>query len=85
MRKFLVLLCIALLWVVPVSAQLFRYLDTNDGLSSRRVISLEKDRREYMWFLTHEGIDKYDGKQFVHYKLIDDDQSIPKSTCHTNR
>lgn len=76
MRKFLVLLCIALLWVVPVSAQLFRYLDTNDGLSSRRVISLEKDRREYMWFLTHEGIDKYDGKQFVHYKLIDDDQSI---------
>ena len=76
MRRFLVLLCVALLWVVPTSAQLFRYLDTHDGLSSRRVISVEKDKRGYMWFLTHEGIDKYNGKQYIHYKLTDGEQTF---------
>ncbi len=74
MRRFLVLLCVALLCAVPTSAQLFRYLDTHDGLSSRRVISVEKDKRGYMWFLTHEGIDKYNGKQYIHYKLTDGEQ-----------
>ncbi len=76
MRRFLVLLCLALLWMFPASAQLFRYLDTQNGLSSRRVISVEKDRRGYMWFLTHEGIDKYNGKQYVHYKLTDEGQIL---------
>lgn len=76
MRRFLVLLCLALLCMLPTSAQLFRYLDTQDGLSSRRVISVEKDRRGYMWFLTHEGIDKYNGKQYIHYKLKEDEQTL---------
>ena len=34
------------------SAQLYRYLDTKQGLSSRRVIAVEKDQKGYMWFLT---------------------------------
>lgn len=76
MRRILVLLCAALLWAAPASAQLFRYLDTHDGLSSRRVIAVEKDKRGYMWFLTHEGIDKYNGKQYVHYKLTEDEQIL---------
>ena len=76
MRRFLVLLCVALLWAVPTSAQFFKYLDTQDGLSSRRVLSIEKDKKGYMWFLTHEGIDKYNGKQYVHYKLMDKDKII---------
>lgn len=76
MRRILVLLCIALLWVVPASAQFFKYLDTQDGLSSRRVLSIKKDKKGYMWFLTHEGVDKYNGKQYVHYKLKDGDKII---------
>ena len=76
MRRFLVWLFTAILAVLPSSAQLFKYLDTQDGLSNRRVISIEKDKKGYMWFLTHEGVDKYNGKQYKHYKLSDGEQII---------
>ena len=52
------------------SAQLYRYLSTENGLSSRRVISVEQDHKGYMWFLTQEGLDRYNGKQYVHYQLF---------------
>ena len=58
------------------SAQLYRYLSTQDGLSSRRVIAVEKDYKGYMWFLTQEGIDRYNGKQYVHYELFAEGQAV---------
>ena len=70
MKKNIILLLIMLcLGVVHAYAQLYRYLETEDGLSSRRVISIGKDLKGYMWFLTLEGIDRYNGKQYKHYKL----------------
>lgn len=74
MRRFLVLLCAALLGTIVAPAQSFKYLDTQNGLSSRRVIAVEKDYKGFMWFLTHEGIDKFNGKQFTHYKLEEGDR-----------
>ena len=76
MRKHLALLCATLLVAIQTSAQLFNYLDTQDGLRSRRFISIEKDSKGYMWFLTNEGADRYNGKQYKHYKLIDGEQNI---------
>lgn len=29
-----------------------------------------------MWFLTHEGVDRYDGKEFKRYKLMDDGEEL---------
>ena len=68
-RSLLLLLIMICLGVIHAPAQLYRYLETEDGLSSRRVISIEKDLKGHMWFLTHEGIDRYNGKQNKHYKL----------------
>ena len=61
---------------VSVSAQSFRYLDTEDGLTSRRVIAIEKDKTGFMWFLTQEGVDRYNGKQYTHYQLSDGNNII---------
>ena len=61
---------------VTASAQLYRYLDTKQGLSSRRVIAVEKDQKGYMWFLTQEGVDRYNGKQFTNYTLSDGNRII---------
>ena len=58
------------------SAQLYRYLDTKQGLSSRRVIAVEKDQKGYMWFLTQEGVDRYNGKQFTNYTLSDGTHTV---------
>ena len=80
-----ILLFILILWgAVSASAQLYRYLDTNQGLSSRRVIAIEKDAKGYMWFLTHEGVDRYNGKQFTHYPLSDGNRFIqqPPNLSH---
>ena len=62
--------------VISASPQLYRYIGTEEGLSSRRVISVRKDAKGYMWFLTQEGVDRYNGKQYVHYKLSDEDKTI---------
>lgn len=35
-----------------------------------------KDRKGYMWFLTHEGIDRYNGKEFKQYKLMDGKEEV---------
>lgn len=69
-RKLFLILTMLCMGTVYAPAQLYRYLGTENGLSSRRVISIRKDLRGYMWFLTHEGIDRYNGKQYVHYPLI---------------
>ena len=84
MKKPILLFILILLGAVSVSAQLYRYLDTNQGLSSRRVIAIEKDTKGYMWFLTHEGVDRYNGKQFIHYPLLDGNKSIqqPPNLSH---
>lgn len=89
MKKNIILLLIMLcLGVVHAYAQLYRYLETEDGLSSRRVISIEKDLKGYMWFLTLEGIDRYNGKQYKHYKLSVNDlptQQFPNlNSLHTD-
>ena len=75
--KKTILSIIILLWgTISASAQLYRYLDTQQGLSSRRVIAVEKDQKGYMWFLTQEGVDRYNGKQFTNYTLMDGNRTI---------
>ena len=52
-------------------AQTFKYIGPEDGLSNRRVYRVQKDQKGFIWFLTREGIDRYDGKKFKNYKLQD--------------
>ena len=50
---------------------IFKYIGPEDGLSNRRVYRVQKDQKGFIWFLTREGIDRYDGKKFKNYKLQD--------------
>lgn len=62
------------LWAcLPIAAQVFKYYGVTDGLSDRRVLSLQKDSTGYMWLLTYTGIDRFDGKNIKHYRLVCDD------------
>lgn len=56
--------------------QTYKYIGVEDGLSNRRVYCIQKDKKGYMWFLTHEGIDRYNGKEFKQYKLIDNGKEL---------
>ena len=66
MKKWLFLI---LLFPLICVAQTYRYLGVEDGLSNRRVYCIQKDKTGYMWFLTHEGIDRYNGKEFKRLSL----------------
>ena len=60
---------IFLLFPILVTAQTYKYIGIEDGLSNRRIFNIQKDAQGYMWFLTNEGMDRYNGKDIKHYKL----------------
>ena len=69
MRKYFILFFILLSF--SLSAQTYKYIGPEEGLSNRRVYQVQKDQKGFMWFLTRQGIDRYDGKKFKYYKLQD--------------
>jgi signal transduction histidine kinase/ligand-binding sensor domain-containing protein/CheY-like chemotaxis protein len=46
----------------------FSHLDRDKGLSQSNVLTILQDVRGFMWFATRDGLNKYDGYQFVVYK-----------------
>jgi ligand-binding sensor domain-containing protein/signal transduction histidine kinase len=46
----------------------FTHLTTNDGLSQGYVTAILQDRRGFMWYATRDGLNRYDGNDFVVYK-----------------
>lgn len=68
-RTTLIITCLLLSFFLPLQAQIFEYIDMDNGLSSRRVLSIQQDKQNYIWILTHKGLDRYNGKQCKHYQL----------------
>lgn len=70
------------LYPILISAQTYKYIGLEDGLSNRRIFNIQKDIQGYMWFLTNEGLDRYDGKDIKHYKLNKEENIIIYSPVH---
>lgn len=51
-----------------LSAQSFRHLGIEDGLSQPSVMRIEQDGLGRMWFGTNEGVNIYDGTRVTTYK-----------------
>ncbi len=56
--------------------QIYKYIGLEDGLNNQKIYHIQKDQRGYMWFLTQEGIDRYDGKHIKHYNFSDDSMTL---------
>ena len=46
----------------------FRHYNLEHGLSNRNVTSVIQDSLGFMWYGTHEGINKFDGYKFIPFK-----------------
>ena len=53
----------------------FKHLTTNDGLSQSHISAILKDKRGFMWFGSEDGLNKYDGYKFTHYKHDPNDKT----------
>ena len=69
--------------VLLVSAQSYTHIGVKQGLSNPKVYSIQKDNKGYMWFLTNDGVDRYNGKDMKTYRLYDEEEDI-KSTYNMN-
>lgn len=76
MKTIFCYILLSLFTLFGLHAQIFEYIGTDNGLSSRRVLSIRQDKQGYMWILTHKGVDRYNGKEFTHYPLLKDGTSI---------
>ena len=64
---------IAILLILGVCStaygEIYKYLGLDDGLSSRNVYAVQQSNGGFMWFLTDNGIDRYDGSEITNYTL----------------
>ncbi|WEK20146.1 MAG: two-component regulator propeller domain-containing protein [Candidatus Pedobacter colombiensis] len=77
MNKFfliVVFLLQSLLAVAQLNSNITRYT-TRDGLSHDGVLCITRDRDGFMWFGTFDGINRFDGHDFVVYKSRPGDSS----------
>jgi diguanylate cyclase (GGDEF)-like protein/PAS domain S-box-containing protein len=55
----------------------FTNISTEQGLSQSYVFSIDQDRQGFLWIATEDGLNRYDGKNFTHYRHhINDKGSI---------
>jgi len=69
------ILVIFLCLTFPLPAQLngkytFRHIDQTDGLLHTTIRGIGQDQRGFMWILTWNGLQRYDGSRFVNYPEI---------------
>lgn len=67
------------IYILLISLNSFKYclaqktdfyrITSDDGLQNNIVFSVVQDNKGFMWFATITGIDRYDGSNFVHYRL----------------
>ncbi len=57
----------------------FRHYSTEDGLSHDGVLCMTRDKEGFMWFGTWDGINRFDGNNFVTYKAKPGDNSSLKN------
>lgn len=65
MRRILLLICLFVILVTPAVAQLYQYLDTQNGLSSRRVLSIRKDKKG-LYVVSHSRRNRQVQRKTIH-------------------
>lgn len=46
----------------------YKYLTVDNGLSSSTIMCIYQDHKGFIWIGTYDGLNRYDGSSFLHYK-----------------
>ncbi|WP_430809545.1 MULTISPECIES: ATP-binding protein [unclassified Carboxylicivirga] len=55
----------------------FDQISVDEGLKNSRVVSVIQDKEGFMWLATHNGLDKFNGADIMHYSLSSPDGLYP--------
>ncbi|HTD95069.1 MAG TPA: two-component regulator propeller domain-containing protein, partial [Chitinophagaceae bacterium] len=55
----------------------FRNININEGLSQSSVVDIAVDKTGFLWFATQDGLNRYDGKEFLVFNKLFDDVTTP--------
>ncbi|RYY38097.1 MAG: sensor histidine kinase [Sphingobacteriaceae bacterium] len=69
---FFLLLSCGYAWGQPIY---FRHYQVENGLANNTVFSVFQDSRQFMWFGTKEGLNRFDGSVFKTFNMLQDKQS----------
>ena len=58
------------------NAGICKHVSGNGETDNRSIFRIQQDVCGYMWFLTYNGINRYDGTSLKHYDLQADNDSI---------
>ena len=62
----------------------FQQFTTSDGLSQSYVFSIVQDKNGFIWFATADGLNRYDGFEFVYYRHnVQDPNSVAGNFIRT--
>jgi ligand-binding sensor domain-containing protein len=67
--------CISALSVSLAQQIKFEHVTTDDGLSQNSVVSIAQDSLGFLWFATQDGLNKYDGSNFIKYEVFFKDET----------
>ncbi len=67
MKKALLSLLACLPLLLPAQFYSVKQLGLREGLSNNHVVSIAQDKKGFLWFATEEGLNRFDGIQFIPY------------------
>jgi len=74
-RTLLVSLVLSCLFPLKAQDVSFRHLTVEDGLSQNTINCIYQDHYGFMWFGTQDGLNCYDGYEFLTYRSVPEDST----------
>ncbi|MBV5281602.1 MAG: response regulator [Paludibacter sp.] len=84
MKKILLLTIFVLLGAIPSWSLPYKinYLTADDGLSRNLVTQIFRDSHGFMWIATSNGLDRYDGYDFIHFNSRNSGNALQSDNVH---
>jgi signal transduction histidine kinase/ligand-binding sensor domain-containing protein/DNA-binding response OmpR family regulator len=84
MKKILLLAIFVLLGTFPTWSLPYKinYLTADDGLSRNLVTQIFRDSHGFMWIATSNGLDRYDGYDFIHFNSRNPGNALLSDNIH---
>lgn len=79
MKRFKVLFYLIFILIATTQAQTFKQIGVAEGLSHRQVYDITQDAKGYIWLLTHEGVDRFNGAEYKHYNFYQNSKKLNTS------